>query len=173
MPHTIRFALDGATAKLSGKLQTEITAERIKRTRSKRSILIAMVFSVLYAPPSIVFLSTQEAPFVALVAYLVVAPWLMLALPLYLTARRVQKLDARGTTEFQVELAADVLHIRSGKLSSSVFPGGMKSVERLREHLALTLDNFAVFVIPLSAFSSEEEIERWLSGLRGLCAPTQ
>jgi hypothetical protein len=170
MPHTIRFALDGATARLTEKLQTDIAAERIKRRRSKRSILIAAIFGVLYAPPGIVFLSTQEGPLAALVAYLIVAPWLMLALPLYLTARRIQRLGAKGAAEFEVEFSGTVLHIRCGNLSSSVFPGGMKSVERLREHLALTLENFAVFLLPLSAFSSEEEIERWLSGLRGLCA---
>lgn len=173
MPHTVRFALDAANAKLTEKLQSDLATERIKQKRPKRSTLIAVIFAVLYTPPSVVFLSTQEGPLIALVAYLVLAPWLLFALPVYLAAKRVQKrLRAKDPAQFDVELSESALHVRCGKLSSSVFPGGMKSVERLSAHLALTLENSAVFLIPLTVFSSEEEIERWLSDLRGLCAPT-
>lgn len=105
---------------------------------------------------------------IALVAYLIAAPWLMLALPLYLNFRRKYKLIAGGPTEYELELSDAILHVRCGNLSSSVLPGGMKAVERLGSHLALTLENLAVFLIPLTACSSEEEIDRWLSGLRSL-----
>lgn len=170
MPHTVRFTLDASTAALTQKLQSNLSAARTRQRRPKRIILISALFAVLYTPPLVIFLSTQQAPLIALVAYLVVAPWALFALPIYLIARRTLRRSAMPPATYQIELAEAALHVRCGSLSSSVFPGGMKAVERLREHLAVTLENLAVFLIPLSAFSSEEEIEHWQSGLRGLCA---
>ena len=169
MPHTIQFTLDASTTKLTQKLQSSIAAERIKQRRSKRTVLIGVIFAVLYTPPLIVFLSTQQAPLIALVAYLIAAPWLLFALPIYLHARRMLRRGAMAPAKYELNLSEAALHIRCESLSSTVLPGGMKAVERLREHLAVTLENFVVFLIPLSAFSSEEEIEHWQSGLRGLC----
>lgn len=170
MPHTLRFTHDASTARLTQKLQSNISLDRIKQHRSKRIILLSALFAVLYTPPLVVFLSTQQVPLIALVAYLIAAPWLLFALPLYLNAKRMLRRVAMVPATFKIELSEAALHVRCGNLSSSVFPGGMKGVERLREHLVLTLENSAVFLIPLAAFASEEEIERWQSGLRGLCA---
>lgn len=170
MPHTVRFTLDASTAGLTQKLQSNASAGRARQQRPKRIILISVLFGVLYTPPLVVFLSTQQAPLIALVAYLIAAPWVLFALPIYLIARRMLRRSAMPPATYELELAEAALHVRCGNLSSTVSPGGMKAVERLREHLAVTLVNFAVFLIPLSAFSSEEEVERWQSGLRGLCA---
>lgn len=74
---------------------------------------------------------------------------------------------AAQASEFVLRLEGSNLRVETGKLESTIGREAIRSVDPLKDHLALSLENGVVFLIPRHAFPCQEVESAWRNALTG------
>lgn len=166
MTSEIRFRLTQGDLATQDRLYQQAIGQHLRRERwSLGANLASIVFALAYAVPLLLFLASDVGRLKPFVLYFTVAPWVVVPAVYYLARRRYMAKVVAQASEFVLRLEGFDLHVENGNLESTIRREAVRNVRALKDHLALWLENGAVFVIPRHAFQCQEAESAWRNAL--------
>lgn len=166
MTSEIRFRLTHGDLAIQHSLYQRAIDRHLRRERwSLRDNLACVVIAFAYVVPLMLFLTSDVGGLKPIVLYFTVAPWVVVSMAYYIARRRSMTHVAAQASEFVLRLEGSDLHLETGKLESTIRREAVKSVGSLKDHLALSLENGAVVLIPRRAFPCQEVESAWRNAL--------